>query len=83
MTTYMHAQSDRRAAFIDLILIIGALLISKSLLLKVDAIWTYAGPISLLFAMGVAIVCLRRRGEGLASVGLKRPPALSWRCCGL
>ena len=74
MTSHGTVQSDRRAGFVDLFLILSALLISKSLLLKVDAIWTYAGPISLLFAMAVGIVCLRRRGQGLASVGLKRPP---------
>jgi membrane protease YdiL (CAAX protease family) len=76
VTPDMSAQADRRAALIDLALIIAVLLISKSLLLEVAAIWTYAGPISLLIALGVATVCLRRRGKDLASVGLKRPDNL-------
>ena len=76
MTSPMSARTDRRAALIDLALVIAALLLSKSLLLEVAAIWTYAGPISLLTALAVATACLRRRGENLAGVGLKRPDNL-------
>lgn len=70
------APVDRPAALFDLALIIAALLISKFLLLQIDAIWTYAGPISLLIALGAAAFCLHRRGSDFANVGLKRPDSL-------
>jgi len=58
------------------VLVIGALLISKYLLLQIESIWTYAGPISLLFALCVAAICLRQRQISWASIGLKRPKSM-------
>jgi len=67
-----------RSALFDLVAIVGALLVLKSLLLRSEAVWIYAGPISLLAALGVATWCLHRRGETWRSVGLTRPDSL-WR----
>lgn len=60
----------------DIALIVGTLLMSKNLLLQVDAIWTFAGPISLLLALGVATIRLRQSGENWASIGLRRPESM-------
>jgi len=65
-----------RNAAIDIILVLGTLLIVKYALLNIEAMWTYAGPISLLSALAVANGRLRARGETWASLGLKRPQ--SW-----
>ncbi len=73
MTYKSSGVISRWIALRDLIFIIGALLTSKFLLLQVDTIWTYAGPISLFIALGIAIFCLRQQQENLASIGLKRP----------
>ncbi len=73
MTNPDPSNPGRWTAFRDLSLIIFTLLTSKYLLLQVDAIWTLAGPISLLLALGVATICLRRNGQSWSSVGLKRP----------
>ncbi len=66
----------RKAAF-DLALVLGTLFIVKSVLLRFDAFWTYAGPISLLASVAVATVCLRRNRERWADLGLKRPTSIS------
>lgn len=67
---------SRQVALRDLGLIIATLLISKSVLLQFDAIWTFAGPISLVLTFGIATILLKRSGEGWTGVGLVRPP--SW-----
>lgn len=76
MTPTASKSLSRWTVLRDLALIVGTLLISKNLLLQVDAIWTYAGPISLLLALGVATICLRQSGENLASIGLRRPESM-------
>lgn len=64
--------STRRAA-LDLVLVLGTLFAVKALLLRFDALWTYAGPISLVASFAVASWCLYRKGESWAGLGLKRP----------
>ncbi len=76
MTPTTSADTNRWASLRDLTLIIGALLISKNLLLQVEALWTFAGPISLLFALCVATICLRKRGSRWGSIGLTRPKSM-------
>ncbi|MEP3298314.1 MAG: CPBP family intramembrane glutamic endopeptidase [Parasphingorhabdus sp.] len=76
MTTTASTNASRRRVLLDLLLIVGTLLISKNLLLQVDALWTYAGPISLLLSLCVAMFCLRQSGENWTSVGLKRPESI-------
>lgn len=66
-------KSAIRNAAIDIVLVLGTLLILKYTLLNVEALWTYAGPISLLSALAVASWRLRERGETWADLGLKRP----------
>ena len=76
MTVTTSKNLSRWKILRDLVLIVGTLLISKKLFLQIDAIWTYAGPISLLLSLGVAIVCIRKSGENWASIGLKRPESM-------
>jgi len=63
---------------LDIALIIGVLLTLKSLLLRVDSIWSYAGPISLLASVAVATWCLWRRRQNWAGLGLGRPKSIGW-----
>jgi uncharacterized protein len=76
----------RKAAF-DLVLVLGTLFLVKSALLRFDAFWTYAGPISLLASVVVATVCLRRNRERWADLGFNRPASifrmLSWSAVAL
>ena len=67
------ATISRQTVFVDLVWIIGVLLVSKSLLLRIDEIWAYAGPISLMLTLGVATWRLRRSGEGWSDQGVRRP----------
>lgn len=67
----------RTVAIRDLVLIIGTLVISKSLLLQIETLWAYAGPISLFLSVLVATLVLNRSGEGWKGVGVRRPA--SWR----
>lgn len=73
---------NRRTALIDLLLVIGTLLILKSLLLQLESLWSSAGPISLLAALAVATWRLRRNQETWRGLGLTRPEnmkrALIW-----
>ncbi len=82
MTSRNPEQTSWRTALLDVLLIIGVLLGLKSLLLNVDALWTYAGPISLIAALAVATWRLRRNRETWASIGLRQPAsirrAISW-----
>jgi len=78
MTLAPSPNVNRRHALIDLTLVIGVLLALKFLLLKSDAIWSYAGPISLLASIAVATWCLWRRRENWSSLGLRRPISFSW-----
>lgn len=71
------AMKNRQAAFEDLVLIIGVLIISKSSLLNVDALWAYAGPISLLLTLGIATWRLRRSGDKWVDLGMKRPKSFA------
>ena len=57
----------------DLLAILGTLLIVKYALLRVDALWTYAGPISLLASGAVATWRLGKSNESWADLGLARP----------
>lgn len=78
MNTSADSNSGRMTAAVDLMLIIGFLLSLKSWLLSVDAIWSYAGPISLLGALGIATWRLRVNGDSWASLGLAPPGSLKW-----
>jgi membrane protease YdiL (CAAX protease family) len=71
------ADNTTQNAAIDIGLVLGTMLILKYALLSVEALWTYAGPISLLSALAVASWRLRQGGESWADLGLKRPQ--SWR----
>ena len=66
----------KRSALIDIGLVLGAMLILKYALMRVDALWTYAGPVSLLAALAVAGWRLHERDETWSNLGLKRPQ--SW-----
>jgi membrane protease YdiL (CAAX protease family) len=70
------ARGGRGRVAIDIGLVLGTLLVVKYGLLGVEALWTYAGPISLLSALAVAGWRLRAGGETWAGIGLKRPD--SW-----
>ncbi|MEM6748324.1 MAG: CPBP family intramembrane glutamic endopeptidase [Pseudomonadota bacterium] len=70
--------TGRGAALFDLLLIIGVLIGLKSVLLQIDAIWSFAGPISLVTALVVGLILLRRRGEGLSAIGFRRPKSIRW-----
>lgn len=67
---------SKRAAAADIILIVAVLIASKELLLQIDRLWTFAGPISLVLTLGVALWRLRARGIGWPAIGLSRPQ--SW-----
>ena len=71
------AHKATQNAAIDVGLVLGTLLTLKYALLSVEALWTYAGPISLLSALAVANWRLRQGGESWADLGLERPQ--SWR----
>ncbi len=60
----------------DLVLVLGGLYLVKVLLLNIDTLWTYAGPISLVASLGVAFLCLRLGKESWSSIGLKRPESI-------
>lgn len=62
-----------RAAAVDLLLVLATLLAVKAAMLGIDALWTYAGPVSLLAAVLVAHWRLRANGEGWGDLGLRRP----------
>ena len=72
-----HSEAYRRTNALgsvsDLVLIIGTLMAVKTALLQFDSLWTYAGPISLLAAFGVASLCLYRNKERWANLGLRAP----------
>lgn len=70
------AKGGKSRVAIDISLVLGTLLVVKYGLLGVEALWTYAGPISLLSALAVASWRLRAGGETWADVGLRRPD--SW-----
>lgn len=63
----------KRSAAIDIALVVSTLLLVKSILVEVEALWTYAGPISLLAAIAVASWRLMQNGENWADLGLARP----------
>lgn len=78
MTLHHEKKPNRLGALHDLLLIILVLLVVKSLLLNVEAAWSYAGPISLLAALGVATWRLRKRKETWATLGLGQPKSIRW-----
>ena len=78
MTSLHPTKPNRWAALYDLFLIIGVLLVLKSVLLNVAAVWSYAGPISLLTALAVATWRLRKNKETWAGLGLGRPKSIRW-----
>ncbi|MGJ8563869.1 MAG: CPBP family intramembrane glutamic endopeptidase [Alphaproteobacteria bacterium] len=78
MTSSPSTHVIRRSALLDITLIIGVLVILKSLLLNVNAIWSFAGPVSLLVSLAVATWCLWRRRESWVSLGLSRPKSIGW-----
>jgi len=77
LSTNRATKSDIRVAAMDIFLVLATLLILKSVLLEIEALWTYAGPISLLASLGVASWRLRKSNETWASLGLKRPQSWS------
>lgn len=71
--TLPGATPSRASALVQLVLVVGVLLAVKELLLRFDAIWSYAGPIALLVGLGVATTCLRRDAQTWADLGAGRP----------
>lgn len=68
----------RASALFDLTLIIGTLLLLKTALLNIDALWSPAGPVALVAALTLATWSLRRRGKGWADLGMGRPKSFFW-----
>lgn len=68
----------RASSLFDLTLIIGTLLLLKSALLNIDAMWSLAGPVSLVAALTLATWSLRRRKKGWADLGMGRPKSIVW-----
>jgi uncharacterized protein len=66
-------RSSSRSAAIDLLFVLGTLFVVKTTLLKIDALWTYAGPVALLASLAVAHWRLKANGEHWSSLGLQRP----------
>lgn len=75
------AAVSKRTASLDLILIVGVLLISKTVLLQIENLWAYAGPISLLATLGVATWRLNTSDQSWSDLGIKRPK--SWLRLGI
>ena len=65
-----------RTAAIDLLFVLATLIITKALLLQIAALWTYAGPVSLLASLFVAHWRLQRNGESWRDLGLQKPQKL-------
>lgn len=65
------------AAALDLIFVLGTLFAVKFALLQFEALWTYAGPVSLVASFIVASWRLIRSRESWADLGLKKPASLS------
>lgn len=66
----------RSAATFDLVLIVGVLIFAKELLLQIDALWAFAGPIALVLALGCALWRMRVRGIAWRAIGLSGPQHL-------
>lgn len=64
-------------AVLDISIVLATLLIAKQMLLGIDAMWTYAGPISLILALAAATWRLRQSGNSWADLGLSC--SQSWR----
>ncbi|MBU2971669.1 CPBP family intramembrane metalloprotease [Pseudoalteromonas sp. C2R02] len=70
--SFEEAESSQiRTVSLDLILTLGTLFSLKWFLLQFTAMWTFAGPISLLASLGVATWCLKRNNETWKSIGFK------------
>jgi membrane protease YdiL (CAAX protease family) len=67
------ADTTRQEAALDLLIIVGVLIVSKSLLLRIDQIWAFAGPISLLLTLAFAHWRLGLQNIRWSSIGLTRP----------
>lgn len=67
---------SKRNAALDLVLIVAVLMASKELLLQIDRLWAFAGPISLVLTLGVALWRLRARGIDWPAIGLSRPQSI-------
>lgn len=65
--------ATRQKAALDLLIIVGVLVVSKTLLLRVDQVWAFAGPIPLLLALSFAHWRLSIRNITWSSIGLTRP----------
>lgn len=70
-----------RGAALDLVLIVGVLVASKEWLLQIGPLWAFAGPVSLLLTLAVALWRLRVRGIAWPVIGLSRPKSW-WRLLG-
>lgn len=68
--------TTRQEAALDLLIIIGVLVVSKALLLRVDQVWAFAGSISLLLALSFAHWRLSIRNMTWSSIGLTRPKSI-------
>lgn len=77
ITSSENPKLTRTSHLTDLAIVITTLIVSKSLLLQWDALWKYAGPISLLLTLGVASWRLKVRKINWSSLGLAWPG--SWR----
>ena len=74
----MPSTVNRLSALLDLLLIIGGLWGLKTILLQFDAIWSYAGPISLAAILTLSLVLVALRKERLSDIGFKRPRSAFW-----
>lgn len=70
MTNSENLSINVKQAAQDLALVLLTLFVLKNLLLQFEAMWTFAGPISLLSALAVATWRLKARGDSWASLGL-------------
>lgn len=61
----------------ELVIVLATLFAIKAAMLQFDALWTYAGPISLVVSTIVATAILRKNGERWTDLGLARPRRMS------
>ncbi|MCK0070876.1 CPBP family intramembrane glutamic endopeptidase [Kordiimonas laminariae] len=77
MTASTQTNQQIWTALRDCIFIIGTLLVVKSLLLEIEPLWSYAGPISLLFTLGIATWCLKQSNVSWSLNG--NDEVISWK----
>ncbi|GAA4644361.1 hypothetical protein GCM10023115_23210 [Pontixanthobacter gangjinensis] len=75
-----HTKLNRKAAFIDLLVVVAILVVVKQSFLPFSMV--YAGPVSTFSAMAAATYLLFRRGYSWADLGLKWPESW-WKTLGI